>query len=306
MQPLDVLTVTDMCIDLVLAGNVRPQFHQVEQIIDDYSMELGGSANIFASQMVKLGARAGVIGCVGSDAFGQFAIEKLRSIGVDTSYVRTHPQLKTGLGVALTEPGDRAILTYLGTIDATQPEDLPEDPTPTCHHWHIASYFLLAQLRPFWKEWISRCKRAGVTISLDTNWDPEDRWEGVLELLPIIDVFLPNEAEALRLTNQVEVMAAAERLAGLCSLVVIKRGEKGAFAIRNGKIRELRADDLACKPVTIVDAIGAGDNFDAGFIRGWLLGQEIEDCLMLAHRCAVASLSAPGGIAGQLREDVRE
>lgn len=304
-EPLDVFTVADMCVDLMLAGNVRPQFHQIEQIIGDYFVELGGSANIFATQMAKLGARVGVIGWVGRDAFGQFVMEKLRSLNVDTSHVKAHPTLKTGLGVALTEPEDRAILTYLGTIDACQPEDLPEYPTSTSHHWHIASYFLLATLRPFWKRWISRCKQAGLTISLDTNWDPEDRWEGVLDLLPMVDVFLPNEAEALRLTGQVDVKEAGERLGRLGPVVVIKRGEKGAIAIKDGKTWEIRPEDFQGQPVEIIDSVGAGDNFDAGFMRGWLLGRKLEECLELAHRCAVASLGARGGIQGQLRERVR-
>ena len=268
-------------------------------------LELGGSANIFITQMAKLGARVGVIGWVGRDIFGPFVIEKLRSLGVDISRVKTHPTLKTGLGVALTEPDDRAILTYLGTIDASQGEDLPEDPAGISHHWHIASYFLLPTLRPFWKQWIRRCKQAGLTISLDTNWDPEDRWEGVLELLPMVDVFLPNEAEALRLTGRVSVREAGERLGGLCPLVVIKRGEKGAMAMKDGEVQEVRPEDFHGQPVEVIDAIGAGDNFDAGFIRGWLLGRKLEACLELAHRCAVASLGARGGIQGQLLEHVR-
>jgi len=304
-EPLDVLTVSDMCVDLVLAGNVRPQFHQVEQIIGDYFVELGGSANIFATQMAKLGGRAGVIGWVGKDVFGPFLIEKLRSPGVAVSRVKTHPTLKTGFSVALTEPDDRAILTYLGTIDVTQVEDLPEDPASACHHWHLASYFLLATLRPHWKRWLGQCKQAGLTVSLDTNWDPEDRWQGVLELLPMVDVFLPNEAEATRLTGQVDAREAGEHLGRLCPLVVIKRGEKGALAIRGTEVWELRPEDFQSQPVEVADTVGAGDNFDAGFIRGWLLGRPIDECLELGHRCAVASLGARGGIQGQLREEVR-
>ncbi|GAC1432618.1 MAG: hypothetical protein NVS1B11_08990 [Terriglobales bacterium] len=78
-------------------------------------MELGGSANIFISQMVKLGAKAGVIGWVGKDSFGEFVTSTLKNIGVDLSYVKWHPTTKTGIGVSLTEEQDRAILTYPGT-----------------------------------------------------------------------------------------------------------------------------------------------------------------------------------------------
>src|SRR2546427_11001930 len=107
---LDVLCVSDMCVDLVLHGNVRPQFQQLEQLIDDYRLELGGSANIFASQFVKLGGRAGVIGWLGADPFGDLALAKLRGVGVDVSRVRRHATEKTGLGGALAEPADRALL----------------------------------------------------------------------------------------------------------------------------------------------------------------------------------------------------
>lgn len=301
----DVLTASDMCVDLVLTGNVRPQFHQVEQIVDDFSLELGGSANIFASQLAKLGARVGAIGCVGKDAFGEFCLSRINDLGIDASRIGVHPGLKTGLGVALAEREDRAILTYLGTIDALQPSHLSDDLLRACHHWHIASYFLLKSLRGFWVEWAQRCKAAGLTVSLDTNWDPESRWEGVRELLPFTDVFLPNENEALAVPREDSIFRAARRLTGDGPLVVVKRGAEGALAVRGEQTWEICPGDMGLQPVRVVDTVGAGDNFDAGFIRGWLLGRDIRECLLLGHRCGVASLTKAGGIQEQLREVVR-
>jgi sugar/nucleoside kinase (ribokinase family) len=294
-----------MCVDVVLSGNIRPQFNQVEQIIDNYVLELGGSANIFASQLVKLGGRAGVIGRIGHDAFGKFTLERLRSIGVDTSRVSCHPSLKTGLGVALAETRDRAILTYLGTIDAVLPADLPDNLPAACRHWHIASFFLLGSLRPYWSHWVQRCKEAGLSTSLDTNWDPQNRWDGVTELLPFIDVFLPNEAEALSLTGETDLLKAGKRLAGRGPLVVVKRGDRGATAFKGNKTWHVHPSDFPAVPTVLVDSVGAGDNFDAGFMRAWLLGRDVDECLGWAHRCAVASLASPGGIQGQLCELVR-
>jgi sugar/nucleoside kinase (ribokinase family) len=74
----DVLAVSDMCVDLVMRGNVRPRFQQLEQISEDYFLEMGGSVNIFISQMVKLCARGGLIGWVGKDSFGEFVVGRLR------------------------------------------------------------------------------------------------------------------------------------------------------------------------------------------------------------------------------------
>ena len=301
---LDALTVADMCVDLILTGDVRPRFNQIEQLIENYELELGGSANIFASQLAKLGARVGVIGCVGQDVLGDFVLQKLQAIGVETSRVGRHPQLKTGLGVALAEPQDRAILTYLGTIDAVQPQDLPEEVSTVARHWHIASYFLLRSLRGHWKGWVRRCKGAGMTISLDVNWDPEDLWEGVTDLLPFVDVFLPNQNEAKRITGESEVVKAAQHLASYGPLVVTKCGREGAIALKGKRKWEIHPSEVDIGPGAVIDSIGAGDNFDAGFMRAWLLDRSVEECLLLGHRCAVASLGCAGGIQGQLQENI--
>ena len=299
----DVLTVADICVDMILTGNVRPQFHQVEQIVDDCSLELGGSATIFATQLAKLKARVGVIGWVGKDVLGQFVLQQLAAAGVDTQRVREHLAFKTGVGVALSEKNDRAILTYPGTIDATRPEDLQERWLGGCKHWHIASYFLLQNMRAIWPDWLAKCRGRGITTSLDTNWDPEARWLGVQELLPLVDIFLPNEEEALAISGERNPFDAGKRLASSGPLVVIKRGENGALAMLKNKTWEFRPDQTEL-PSFIVDATGAGDNFDAGFIRAWLLGRDMETCLRLGHRCGLNSLKFLGGTRGQVVDNV--
>ncbi len=300
---LDIFCVSDMCVDMVMTGDVRPRFKQVEQIIDGYSVELGGSANIFASQVAKLGSPSGVIGWVGEDAFGQFCLDTLKSLGVDTSRVRRHAQLKTGISAILAEPGDRAILTYLGTIEGVQPDELTDEVLGDCRHWHIASFFLLNQLRSQWKEWLTRCREAKVSTSLDTNWDPENRWEGVHEILPLVDIFLPNEAEAMAISGQSDVVRAGKELAACGPMVVVKRGGAGAMVFRGQQSWQIKGSELTDQPIAIVDAVGAGDNFDAGFLVSWLRGRDVMDCLHWASRCAISSLAVAGGIRGQLKQE---
>jgi sugar/nucleoside kinase (ribokinase family) len=135
-------------------------------------------------------------------------------------------------------------------------------------------------------------------VSFDPNWDPEERWEGVRELLPFTSVFLPNETEALAISGAADAVAAGRALSSLGPLVVIKRGEKGSLAVRGDRVWEF----TPAATVAVVDAVGAGDNFDAGFICAWLSGMSVEDGLRLGHRCAASSLACAGGIGGQLRE----
>lgn len=298
--PFDVLTVSDMCVDLILRGNVRPRFGQQEQIVGSYSLELGGSANIFASQIARLGLRSGVLGYAGSDLFGDFAVRRLTECGVDVSLVRRTAAVPTGLGVHLDESGDRAILTATGTIDATQPADLPVAPEKLCRHWHLASPFLLRSLRSSWSDFLHRARTAGVTISFDPNWDTEQEWHWITDLLPSVNVFLPNEAEAKALTGADDPADAARQLAKDGPLVIVKCGSRGAIAVNGNEVIEVGALPVPTRDGIPVDTVGAGDNFDAGFVAAWISHSPLRECLSLGSLCASASLACAGGIAGQL------
>lgn len=299
---LDVLCAADLCVDVILKGRVRPAFGQVEQIIDQYTIELGGSATIFASQFARLGGAAGILGTIGEDLFGHFVRQKLDGLNIDISRVRVDPAITTGAGFALVDGDDRAILTYPGTIDALMPDDLTEDLLTACRHWHIASYFLLKRLQPCWSAWLNRLKKAGITTSIDPNWNTDGHWLQVHQLLPMIDVFFANEKEATAIAECADAGSAGRILARYGPLVIIKLGEHGSMAFQ-GEL-SWAAPAANSSPVRIVDTIGAGDCFDSGFLRAWQMGRSVHDCLQLASRCARASLSAAGGFRGQLCETV--
>jgi len=299
---LDVLCAADLCVDVILQGNVRPRFGQVEQLVDHYTIELGGSATIFAGQFSKLGGTAGIIGVVGQDLFGQFVQRQLADLPLDATRVKMDPNFTTGAGFTLAESNDRAILTYPGTIDGIGPADLTDDLPAACRHWHIASYFLLNRLRPHWANWLSRLKNAGVTTSLDPNWSTDGNWSLVRELLPLIDIFFANENEAAAIAGCPDPIAAGRLLARSGPLVIIKRGARGVTAFQGEQSFDAPAADMAS--LRIIDTIGAGDCFDAGFVRAWQLGRPVRQCLDLASRCARASLSAAGGFRGQLCERI--
>jgi ribokinase len=299
---LDVLTVADMAVDVVLDTDHRPVFGQTEVLIRDYVLEVGGSANIFASQFCKLGGRVGVVGRIGVDAAGDFLLDKLRRIGIDVGRVTRDARVKTGMSAHISMRRDRGIMTYVGSIDAVEPGDLFALPLASFGHWHVASYFLLEKLRPHWPAWFELLRRANKTISLDPNWDPSARWNDLREVLPLVDVFLPNEAEAMAIAGEHTPTAAGRTLSRACPLVVVKRGKNGAAAFLDGEPLDI---DVRMAPRgDIADATGAGDSFDAGFIRCWLLGKPVEKCLEVGILCGSTSLTALGGIEAQYEGDV--
>jgi sugar/nucleoside kinase (ribokinase family) len=157
-------------------------------------------------------------------------------------------------------------------------------------HFHLSSFFLQRGLRPSVGQLFRELKAAGLTTSLDTNDDPEDRWDGVFELLPFVDVFLPNQREALRLTGAATLELAVSQLAKRVPVLAVKLGSEGALARRGQE--EFRSP--AAK-VTPVDPVGAGDSFDAGFLYRYLQGADLSTCLQFGNLAGALSTTMPGG-----------
>jgi ribokinase len=297
-REFDVITFADACVDLLVFGDVMPRFGQVEKLVDDYLLEMGGSCCIFACQAARLGMRVAVLGRVGDDDFGRLVLRRLNEHGVDIRHMKTDPSLKTGIGVALCREHDRAILTYMGSICAVTPEDVTDGILASAVHLHHGSYFLQAGLMETMPGIFRRARQLGLSTSLDTNWDPEERWNSTLyEMLPLTDVFMPNEQEALLISRRSRYEDAVVWLRehGV-SVVTLKRGEQGASVHSDAG-----AHHFSVSPVTGGDSVGAGDSFDAGFLAGWLRGLPIHQCLEIACRCGRSVASAVGGLRGQPR-----
>lgn len=292
-RAFDVLIAGELNVDLILRGDVVPEFGQVEKLVDDLLLCAGSSAGIFAASAAKMGLRVLFAGVVGDDLFGHFMIEALRRAGVDTPLVRVDPSVKTGVTVVFSRGDDRAILTYLGSIAAVSIDDLGSDWQGRARHLHVASPFLLTGLRPAIPEMMRAAKEAGMSVSLDTNWDPAQRWalEGFFEPL---DVFLPNENELRAIAGQPDLEAAIAHVAARVPVLVVKRGAKGAFGVRG----EERVD-VPAYPVNVVDSTGAGDSFDGGFLAGWLRGESLRRCVELGAACGALAMTKPGGFNGQ-------
>jgi len=293
----DVVTFGDLCVDLILTGDdVTPHFGQVEKLVGDYVVEMGGSCSLFACQAAKLGLRVGILGRVGDDDFGRLVTSRLRESGVDTSRVVVDPTLKTGLGVALCRNHDRAILTYTGSIDALKPSDVTDEYLASTRHLHYGSFFLHTGLSAQAPDIVQRARALGVSVSLDTNWDPDECWNSTLgEMLPLIDILMLNEPEARSISGKEDRVDAVRALHDRgVPIVALKLGADGAQVY-------LEHDTYACtvKRATGGDSVGAGDSFDAGFLAGWLHGLPISRCLEIACECGRSVANALGGLAGQ-------
>lgn len=295
----DIAVAIDTCVDILLdCGMVKPDYGQAEQLVRGYQVELGGSGGIFASAAARLGLKVAGTGVVGTDFLGRYVKEKLRQSGVDISYLYEDPHTQTGLGVSLClDDHDRSILTYSGTIEKADGRNLPERLIADVRHIHISSYFLMKNMQKDYRKILAEAKRNQVTVSLDTNWDPEGKWDGGLhDILPYTDIILPNAKEAMAITGEGTLKKAVGKLLDQVPTVVLKDGSRGASAYT----RQQTANAGSIE-VPVADTVGAGDNFDAGFIFGFLQGRSLEECLQYGCICGSYSTRERGGIKGQAR-----
>jgi sugar/nucleoside kinase (ribokinase family) len=240
---------------------------------------------------------------IGEDSLGQIAVERLAEGGVDISHVRrAHGPTTTGLTVILPRTGWRNILTYSGTMAELSLKDLDFDYLTDSRHFHLSSLYLQQALRPDVGQLFRRLKAKGLAISLDTNDDPQDLWgRGLEDLLKYVDVLLPNAREATRITGTDDPELAIQQLARMVPLVVVKLGHEGALAQR-GKERFISPS----LTVTAVDAAGAGDSFDAGFLHQYLQGADLPTCLANGNRAGALSVTRPGGTEAFRDKNYRE
>jgi sugar/nucleoside kinase (ribokinase family) len=300
VKQLDLLVLGEANVDLIVTSRDPTPVYGQEKLVQDLLLTLGGSASIFACQAASLGLQTALVAIVGRDEFGDYVVRALAERGVGTQYIRRTADLKTGATISLTTAHDRALLTYAGTIAALDGSMIDRRWLRQARHVHAASYFLQPALAPDLPALLAEVRRSGATVSMDTGWDPSGQWDhGLEDALAEVDIFLPNEVEAQRITGLESMEDALARLAERVPTVVIKLGADGAIARRGDQVA--RAEAIAVK---VLDTTGAGDSFDAGFVYGCIKGLSLVECLECAAICGGLSTRAAGGTGSQatLRE----
>lgn len=292
MATMDVCVVGEINLDLILYGLPKELVLDRELLASGLALTLGSSSAIFAHNLSMLGNKVGFISKTGGDALGKMALERLSVVGVDVGRVsQATGRTATGLTVVLPYLRQRYILTYPGTMFELQYSDIDLGYMRSARHLHVSSFFLHRALRPRTLDLFREAKRAGLSTSLDTNDDPENKWDrDLLEVLKYVDIFLPNDREAKKIARTDDLSQAINLLAGLAKIVVVKRGSSAAIC-RSGQ------EQCSLMPPTVkaVDDIGAGDSFDAGFVRQFLTGAKLEDCLAFANVAGAYSTTKEGG-----------
>lgn len=291
-KKFDVIVVGELNIDLIL--NQICGFPEVgkEILADKMTFTLGGSSAICASNLSSLGLKVAFIGKLGGDIFGEFIIKELKAKGVDTSLIIIDDNLKTGITAALSYDEDRAMVTYQGAMSHLSIKDIDEAQLKLANHLHFSSYFFQPGFKSSLDLLFKKAKNVGLTTSLDVQWDPSEKWDLDLEkVLPLVDVFIPNEIELQKLTGQSNLNLAIKQLQNKSKFTVIKCGDKGSILYYDNK--EIVKPSFLNE--NVVDTIGAGDSFNAGYIYKFVKGETAEKCQEFGNLVGAVSTTKSGG-----------
>lgn len=298
----DVLAIGELNPDLILAGlKAEGPCLGTEQEFGAYFLTLGSSTAIACVLMQRLGLATAMSAYVGDDDYGRYCRAALEAEDVDVVLIRTHPTLATGLSVCLPYPADRMILTCKGTMILNPADVVLADRLRQARHVHVGSFFLQDGLRPAVGPLFRKAREAGVSTSLDTGWDPQEKWlaDDLRDALANTDYLFPNMMEFGHLAETVDIDRGIARLIDLgVGAVVLKRGAQGAVhgdAAARYDHRGFRASAL--------DTTGAGDSFNAGYLAAMLRGDAVEERLAFGNACGALTVTAVGGTNGVRNAD---
>lgn len=245
-------------------------------------LHTGGGAYITAVTLAKLGQQSSLLSTFPAAPFDKLTESEVLKNGINIDLCAGAPHgSDPQITVAIASDSDRA---FLSRKSGSALPTVSVDKIRGFHHLHVGELRTLKE-HP---ELVKYARDARLTISLDCGWDDELMADasGLAELISEVDIFLPNEMEA----NQLKLLGIPESKA---PLTVVKCGTNGARAHLGTEI--IQAGTWA---VDVIDATGAGDAFNGGFIFEWLRGSPVEQCLQTGNACGAAAVQGRGGVGG--------
>jgi sugar/nucleoside kinase (ribokinase family) len=246
----------------------------------------GGCLNTVTA-LRRLGVNVGWIGAIGSDIFSRFIDDWVTQEKISRDWLAYVDEPFQRVTVALSYPTDRAFVTYTdvspdlldGVREAVEADE--------CAHLHFTGLNVQSPV----PEILRACHQRGITVTMDCQHRAETLNSPLVrEVLSLLDIFMPNAGEAMRLTKTSTFEDAAQILSQLVPLLVIKDGANGAQA--------WQGDQHVVAPalkVEVVDTTGAGDAFNAGFLAAYRVGEDLATCLRWGNISGSLSTTGYGG-----------
>jgi len=293
----ECLVIGDLNIDIILSELDRFPELDSEVLSRDYDMVIGGSGGIFTAVLSMLGIKTEIISRIGNDVFGRFLINEMEKNKAGTEAIIVSENEKTGVTLSLSYSNGKSQISSIDIIKNLEIEDINLESLESIKHVHFPSYYMMENLKVSYVELIKKIKLKSkkITFSMDTNDDPGDKWgKEVYDIFPHLDILFLNKKEALKITRQKTIEKAIALLEDYVKKIVIKTGIEGYYSRIDGK--DYRGHCINKGNKNFLDSTGAGDNFDAAFIFGFLKNLDIAKTLEFANHCAEKSIEYTGGV----------
>jgi sugar/nucleoside kinase (ribokinase family) len=249
----------------------------------------GGSASNFAAQSTRLGVKTGLVSCIGDDLYGQLALKNLSDIGVDTKPLLVLENQPTGLFfLAEDKKGSNVVFAEAGANGFLEKYIFDDEYLARASTVHIAGGFPMMTKRV-----AEITSQEGLIFSLDPG-----RAAAEVDLKSIIkhvDILFVNSVE---LKDYFGIEPKEKQLRDFAKtfpgILVVKMGREGAIATDGFEYCSSKIFE-----VPVVDTLGAGDSFAAGFITSWTRAENIEQGLTFANAVASCTITQAGAQIGQ-------
>ena len=295
----DVIVVGSYSIDLIFSGlGELPQLGK-DVIGTDFQMT-PGEAFISAVSLHRLGINVGWAADFGNDDFSRLALNCAREEGLDESLFVLHDRSYRRISVAASYPSDRAFITYYD----------PDPQVPAAISALIKSQAKVLLIPGLYHGdllgvGIKLIRAKNMVMVMDGNSSSGDilgktkQSKSIRNAIKSVDIFLPNAQEARRITGEPNLEVAMRKLGALCPVIVVKDGSNGSYSIKNHAVNHEPAIS-----VNTIDTTGAGDNYNAGFLRAWLDGNPLEICQKWGNIVGGLSTTALGGTTRKITREL--
>ncbi len=293
MNKARILSIGTMYVDIncIHFPFQKGLFVNRETTGNEYMLQLGGSALNFAKLTTQLHLETTFIGKVGNDEMGRLLLQLLKQDKIHPAIV-TDPKAQTNLAVHYIHEDGSSIMTSTGTanqrLDIVEIEDQMDLYIDSIDYLYLGGVFKLKKLLPFFPRIAKYAKEKGKVIVLDhgrvNNNVTKDDITALHQLLPYVDIYLPSIDEFLDVWDAKTIDEGIKKMQHISNpTVVIKQGSFGAIGIKEDTQVEVEAFT-----VDAINTVGAGDSFNAGFLRGMSDGLIFVENIEFA--CATAAL----------------
>ena len=292
----------DVNIDIIVKiGNFSTKSTKI--IAKNIGLYGGGSAANTAIAAARLGAKTRFIGKIGNDMLGNFLKNEFIKNKVNIESLAIDENEKTGIMIFfISSRGERAVMGYRGANRNLKPEDVKEETIIGSDVLHISAYTLLDKFpRMAALKALNLALKNNVLTSLDAGSHSKTLIKAIKKILEKVDIFFCNEQEIQQITNTKNIEHALKEIRNLgLKIIALKLGEKGCL-IEKEKTRTR----IPAFNVQVIDATGAGDAFNAGFLVKYIETRDILKAGIFGNAVAALTISKVGARSTPTKKEVK-